>query len=218
MRNPGKTNGIAFSAVIAVCVLCEGLGRAEVRQSERYRILAEVFTQGSGPAFLESDSYRASISVGQRSIIATPTDGGPYTLFPGYQAAAGNALPPGDEYMNWAIEAGLPEGRRGQDEDYDGDRFTNWEEYVADTDPTLEDSRFFVVSATRNENGIDLSFYSSSQRLYELWFTTDLLNEAGWTRVEGPRSGKDAPDSFLHNDPESPPTGFYQVRVLLPPP
>lgn len=198
----------AALAFLAVRGWCAGQG------SVSYLVIADVFTQAEAGAVVQSATYRASTSVGQRSIVARPVSGGRFTLTSGYQAATDSlsgAAP--DPYDTWAVASGLPEGSRGRDDDYDGDGFSNWAEYVANTDPTRKDSVFHVVEVSQNGTQVAVAFTGSADRVYELWFTTDLA-EGTWTRVAGPRAGAGGPDTLSHT--HEGPSGFFRLKVGLP--
>ena len=213
--NPYKLIPLAAAAVLPA--FFSGQGFAAGQGSVSFLVTADVFTQGSGPAITESARYRASVSVGQRSLSSDPASGGIYTLESGYQAATGDSsAPPADPYNEWAAGYGLFGPDASPDADYDGDGFTNWSEYIADTDPTQDDSFFHLVSVTRDGNQATVSFTGSANRVYELWFTTDLTETSGWERVQGPRFGIGGADSMNHIEETGSPAGFYRVRVSLP--
>ncbi len=199
---------VATAFTVGVCA-------GGVRQSENYRITADVFTQGGGAAVVQSAAFRLSASVGQRSVVAGSSTGGTVVLISGFQAClyAAAVGGPDDAYESWAAESGLPEGRRAPDDDYDEDGFTNWQEYVADTDPTEKDSKLQVVSFAQTGTETTVSFVSSAARTYELLFTADLVN-GPWTTVIGPRAGIGGPDGFVHA--REGPVGFYRIKVSLP--
>jgi hypothetical protein len=69
--------------------------------------------------------------------------------------------------------------KHGADDDFDGDGATNFQEFLAGTDPTRGNSVLRVgLSGSTN-----LSFTAQAYDLYELQGTTDLSN---WTRVANP--------------------------------
>jgi len=199
-------------AALAFACLC-GRARAAGQGSVSYLVIADVFTQGGGPPAVQSATYRASVSVGQRSIVSGPVSSARFSLSSGYQAATGGEGGASDPYDAWAVSSGLPEGSRGRDDDYDGDGFTNWAEYVADTDPTRKDSTFHVVEISQNGTQVNVAFTGSAGRVYELWFTADLA-EGTWTRVAGPRAGAGGPDTLSHT--HEGPSGFFRLKVGLP--
>ena len=68
-------------------------------------------------------------------------------------AAAGGEEPPADPYETWM--AGWTPGTEnlGRGDDLDGDGATNWEEYLADTDPT-DSGECFCLTATMDAEGV----------------------------------------------------------------
>jgi hypothetical protein len=100
--------------------------------------------------------------------------------------------------------------------DNDGDGASNYEEHLADTDPTNALSRFHIDSITKNTTGFTISFASSASRRYTLYYSTNLTS-GSWmnipTQTDIPGSG--GVDTLT--DPS--PTGtqrFYRVGVSLP--
>ncbi len=97
--------------------------------------------------------------------------------------------------------------------DSDGDGFTNYEEYIADTDPTDPESRLTMTSVEVEDGMVFTAWPASTARVYRLrryalesgvW--TDLLTDIVPT------------DIFLSvtNAPAEAGMGFYQIRVSLP--
>ncbi len=100
----------------------------------------------------------------------------------------------------------------GQDLDADGD--VNAREYLADTDP-LASNDWFHVTGLNVQPPVNLSFNSSSNRLYTLQATPSLSGDS-WEGVpgQGPRPGVGGPDAMV--DTNAPSRRFYRLRVELP--
>ncbi|VGO15835.1 hypothetical protein PDESU_04422 [Pontiella desulfatans] len=101
------------------------------------------------------------------------------------------------------------------DDHGDGDGQTNWEEYIAGTDPTNGASCFCILSLS--EDGTIISWSSVSGRRYSVQTTTNLLS-AGYADVAG---GIDLPatpeeNAFTNAPPASDEPLFYRVKVRLP--
>ena len=97
------------------------------------------------------------------------------------------------------------------DTDFDG--FSNFDEYVSNTDPTNPTS-FFDIDLVDIANSVLLIFETSTGRVYTLKFSDDI--ESGiWSNVPGlidvPGTGT---NSFL--DSNDVPRRFYQINVDLP--
>lgn len=213
-------NWAARAAGLAALALSAGPAVAAGQGSVSYLMTADVFTQGAGAPLVGSARYSASVSIGQRSVVSPPISSASFTLESGYQAAMPTpvVVPPVESYSEWITRYELIGADADPDYDHDEDGFTNEEEYVADTDPTRDDSFLHVVSVTRNGNQATISFSSSTARLYQLFFSTDLLDENGWAPVPGydPRYGVGGPDSMIVEEDPALPQAFYRVRVSLP--
>ena len=115
---------------------------------------------------------------------------------------------------------GLPDGfelshdgniNMNVDDDMDNDGFTNYEEWIADTNPIDELSRLrILVNSSTSSN---IVFLSSSNREYRVEFSTNLLDNS-WTTTN---------QWIIGNDPETtisiPVDEQYQInriRVRLP--
>lgn len=93
----------------------------------------------------------------------------------------------------------------------DGDSFSDYEEFVADTDP-LNSNEWFRITAAE---GRTVSFHSSSNRVYTLLWSLDL--KAGYwfpVRQEFRIPGSGGLDSLT--DPYDDPACFYKVQVEIP--
>jgi len=99
--------------------------------------------------------------------------------------------------------------------DPDGDGASNFQEYLADTDPTNALSFFQIQSISKND-GYRIYFRSSSNRKYTLYCSTNLL-DGKWTPVTSLTAirGNDNVIYFSDYSPDSNPC-FYRIRVSLP--
>jgi hypothetical protein len=116
---------------------------------------------------------------------------------------------------NWFLSYGLdPADPNVVAENPDQDVFTTYQEWVADTDPTNEQSFFHIEGITASSQ-VSIFFQSSSNRLYTLRFATNLV-PAIWAEVPGqidvPGSGgMDALTDATNGAPK-----FYRLGVRAP--
>ena len=102
------------------------------------------------------------------------------------------------------------------DTDEEPDGFTNLQEYIADTNPTNAAS-FWRLQAISNLTSRSVYFESSSNRVYTLEFTPDLVDGASWTNLPEQTgvAGQGGPDSLTDtNDLEN--VRQYRIQVELP--
>jgi hypothetical protein len=93
----------------------------------------------------------------------------------------------------------------------DGDGFTNYEEWLADTDPTVTTSRFQIIEWKAPTN---VTFSSSSDRQYQIEYRIDLADtnvawatEVAWTNGTNGQTVKSVSASTSNR--------FYRVRAKL---
>jgi hypothetical protein len=128
-------------------------------------------------------------------------------------ATEGSILDLVDEaYLAWRdthfSEAEIAAGLSGLDEDPDGDGLSNWNEFVADTDPR-DGSTYFAMDIDAGA----VSFGTSSNRLYTVEYSTNLV-AAPWAPLVEGEPGTGSTVSIVHtNDYDS---CFYRTKVALP--
>jgi hypothetical protein len=81
----------------------------------------------------------------------------------------------------WEVAHGLNPATNDASADSDGDGADNYAEYLADTNPTNKLSVFSVSILPATD--MIVSWDSSANRQYSLWYSTNLLETASWTRV-----------------------------------
>lgn len=100
----------------------------------------------------------------------------------------------------------------GHDPDLDG--YLNVEEYIANTAPRIDSERPEILSIKWAVPGADLTFQSSTDRLYSLTYAEDLEQpEWGSLMTDFPATGT----SMRVNDPSGGPHKYYRLGVRLPP-
>ncbi len=213
-----KTHTDRSRLLAAAMTLAAWAALAAGQSSATYRITADVLALGSGSAHVSNTAYRASVTIGQHSIVGGPASSTTYRVESGFQATllVTDSGSGGDSYDAWAagIDWNGMDSSPGADPDDDG--FTNEQEHIADTDPTQSDSYFHLATVAREGATATIAFHSSAGRVYELWFTADLTDPDGWIKLLGPRAGIGGTDSMIHEQQNPEPSGFYRVRVALP--
>lgn len=106
-------------------------------------------------------------------------------------------------------------GNAADDFDFDGDGFTNAEEYIAGTNPTLSGDTFKALSSHRASGSYSVSIAGKSERTYALERSI-ILESGSWITVatEGPLA---AERIVTLTDTAHPPyKAFYRIRVTWP--
>ena len=131
-----------------------------------------------------------------------------------YSAAATN------EFTQWVEDRQADPAAPGfaPDEDADGDGVSNYEEYLADTDPTSSNSvlklegDYFIASEVGEVSGqIEFRFPASPTRYYQLEYCTDITNQ---TTVVVTNLGWGVPPTMTVTS-DAPATWYGTIRVLL---
>jgi hypothetical protein len=99
------------------------------------------------------------------------------------------------------------------DGDNDGDGFSNYREYVADTCPTNFDSRF-ELDAILNPDGRQVSFWATNTRQYSVEYVPALPFEGPWSNLQ---VGLPGTNGYLQvTDTNEAERRIYRGRVTLP--
>lgn len=162
---------------------------------------------GSGPTCTVS----AAVAPGSRSVMATvsDTEGGSRTgtVTVTILAAGSEGLPQAWEQTYWPAD---PSG--GGTNDSDGDLRSNWEEWLAGTNPTNRSSVFRIENPGLTTNSVPalvLQWSSISNREYEVWFSTNLVD--GFAPLTNLVAN---PPLNVYTTPASTrPDNFYTIRV-----
>ncbi len=100
----------------------------------------------------------------------------------------------------------------GEDEDPDGDGFTNFEEYMAGTDPLDAQSTFSIGGLTGGEGQMELFWPFASNRVYDVYGSTNLMD--GFALLE---EGIAPPQSSYTNTlSEDGRQEFFKIKVRRP--
>lgn len=131
------------------------------------------------------------------------------TIVPGEGDSDGDLIP-----NAWEILHQLnPVASNTPDANADGDWMTDYEEYLADTQPTNDTS--FLPPAYLNHDALFVTA-SSTNRLYELWWSTNLLNESSdWTLLPPAQTGTGAALAFPFTNPP-PAAAWFRTGARVP--
>lgn len=83
---------------------------------------------------------------------------------------------------SWEFYHGLNISTNDAAANSDGDGASNYAEYLADTDPTNKLS-VFALSTTLLTTNMVLTWDSSTNRQYSLWYSTNLMDTGSWAKV-----------------------------------
>ena len=119
----------------------------------------------------------------------------------------------------WLASYGITNGgltfNQAETNNPDRDLHHNWQEYVADTDPTNPAS-YFRIDGISGIAGRAVSFLSSSNRAYTLEFRNS-LQQGPWLPVPGPSNiWGNGGWLTLTNSEAAGTSGYYRIRVQLP--
>jgi len=163
--------------------------------------LAQIYDGTAKSATITTDPVGLAVSVTYDGLTASPTSEGSYEVIAivtatGYSGGSTGALVIAsaiDPFDKWLTDRSLDPVNTNYAEsaDVDLDGMTTWEEYLADTDPTVAGSvleltgTYFIVSATNGTGKILLSFPASTGRYYQLVYSTNLFggtitSNLGW--------------------------------------
>ncbi|MBN1669387.1 MAG: right-handed parallel beta-helix repeat-containing protein [Kiritimatiellae bacterium] len=115
----------------------------------------------------------------------------------------------------WELWNGLnPTNPADTNANSDADAFDNWDEYIADTEPTNSES-YFHLTGLSPMPPFHVEFDSSSNRVYTLEYCDDLAVGA-WSNVPDQVGIAGAGGADYLTDSNPPPTRVYRVGVSLP--
>ena len=125
--------------------------------------------------------------------------------------SSGDGIPDG-----WKFRMGLDPltsaNEDGADADPDADDATNWEEYVADTDPLDDASRLQIDSIQSADGAVFLHLDASPARRFAVTSTTNLL--APWHVLAPAQPGQGPGTEF--EIPAPSPAGYLIIRAEVP--
>ncbi|MCB1070646.1 MAG: hypothetical protein KDL31_09830 [Kiritimatiellae bacterium] len=135
------------------------------------------------------------------------------------------ALSVGSDWEQWALDNELdPFNPATAGEDADGDKVSNWEEYIANTDPQDEADYLAFDQQINTSNGMDIRFATSTDRRYFVWYSDTTLIAPDWVNATTSGISGDG-NIYIYTDTNAvtPPQSllisnrFYRIGVELNP-
>ena len=107
-----------------------------------------------------------------------------------------------------------PHDNQDSNIDYDGDGFSNLDEYIAGTLPNSDLDYFTISSILNNDDKFHINFSSKLNRKYHLFHSYNLSNE--WIQITSdPILGDDSEILWIDED-LSHPQKFYKINIQYP--
>ena len=119
--------------------------------------------------------------------------------------------------MYWWNQYGMGTNSLAADDD-DGDGTTNWEEFIADTDPTNPASIYsnrIINAYGENIMAVQVGPPTTNSRVYDVWFGTNLLQGEWWPLNLDTQGAADG-SAIMIMIPNSEESGAYRTGVKLP--
>jgi hypothetical protein len=113
----------------------------------------------------------------------------------------------------WAQSYGLLTDGSADLADSDGDGMNNWQEWVADTNPTNASSSLVLLSPSNSPSGLTLTWLSASTRTYFVQRTTNLV-QTSFSSLATAIAGKAGTTSFTDRTATNGGPFFYRVGVF----
>jgi hypothetical protein len=119
----------------------------------------------------------------------------------------------------WWVRYGIAGGGRTATNDPDADTGSNLDEYIADTDPTNNLSRFSNVVSNmdgRSVMTLQAGPPTTNSRVYDVWWKTNLMESGGWTPYDWNIQGNAGGGSVQFSVTNDAGKRFYRTGVKLP--
>jgi len=113
----------------------------------------------------------------------------------------------------WLQQYGLLSDGSADDADSDHDGLTNWQEWVAGTDPTNSTSALQMLSVTAAGSGVTVTWSSVANRSYALEWATDLGAASTFSVLQNNIAGLVGTNSWTDTNAAGSAPRFYRVRV-----
>jgi hypothetical protein len=113
----------------------------------------------------------------------------------------------------WLQQYGLATDGISDFADPDADGINNWQEWIADTNPTNAASLFQLQVASNNASGFTLTWQSSAARTYYVQRATELTLQPALSPLAGPIPGQFGTTSYTDPAATNGAVFYYRVRV-----
>jgi hypothetical protein len=113
----------------------------------------------------------------------------------------------------WLQQYGLPIDGSADSADPDRDAMNNWQEWIADTDPTNSLSVLTILGATNSPAGTTVRWQSVTTRTYYLGRATNLLAPPAFTSIRSNIVGQAGTTTCTDTNATGPGPYFYRVGV-----
>ncbi len=113
----------------------------------------------------------------------------------------------------WWFQYFTPSDSASATTDNDGDGYTNYQEFLAGTNPRDANSLPMLSGIDNGYAGLVLTFATTPKRNYTLWWTTDLLNTHSWTELLRRQADSDTISITVSNHYTN---AYYRMGVSIP--
>jgi hypothetical protein len=97
--------------------------------------------------------------------------------------------------------------------DADGDGMSNWQEWIAGTDPTSAASVLTLLSASNSTAGVTVTWESVNGKTYFLQRSANWTAASGFSSIQSNIAGQAGMTSFIDTNTSGSGAGFYRVGV-----
>lgn len=173
-------------------------------------------TSVSGPGLASVTHQYATNAGGVDVHVTVQDDSGEWERWGRWLVVTTNAQTTEELFINWLENE---QGQNSDDpnfatnEDFDHDGATTWEEFLADTNPSLSGSVFRIEGEFKADTRqFLLTFPASTNRFYQLGHFSNMLTSGLFTNL-----GRGMPGMVVTNNPGSQDVMFWGFRALLSP-